>query len=262
VTQSVCDEEGDDYKDRYVAYLDLLGFKTQVESAERNPVERARLREILSLVRDTLCEIPSVGMRFTYFSDCIVFSANRTADGLWEIFESIEFLTFNLLQYDVFVRGGLVGGGAHHGKDFVYGTAINRAVELERYCAKYPITLVSQEIFDDAKNYGERFLARLFEDSPQRYFVHYLRQYAEYRRKPVYVGKAVMDDPGLRVIDFVCHRLNTSTGTVRAKAEWLRAYWNRTVAVHGVFSSIEPGVEERYISCGPTIMMLRIAGGG
>src|SRR5580692_5464230 len=52
-----------------------LGFKAQVERAEENLEQRAKLRDILSLMRDTLCESPAVGMRFTYFSDCIVLSA-------------------------------------------------------------------------------------------------------------------------------------------------------------------------------------------
>ena len=252
------EEALDDYKDRYVAYLDLLGFKTQVESAERNPAERVRLRDILALVRDTLCENPLVGARLTYFSDCIVFSADRTDQGLWHMFNSICALTFNLLQYDVFVRGGLVGGGAHHGKDFVYGTAVNRAYELERGCASDPMTLVSQEVFDDAKAYGEPHTKRLLEDSSQRYFVHYLSQYAEYRALPIYAGKVMLDDPGRRIIDFVCQRLNKDTGTVLTKAQWLRDYWNRTVAVQGVFGPIEAGVVERYVSHGPTIIVQRM----
>ena len=41
----------------------------------------------------------------------MVVSADRTAPGLWEMFQSIFTLTFNLLQYDVLVRGGLTGGG-------------------------------------------------------------------------------------------------------------------------------------------------------
>lgn len=259
VLQRVNFEADDDYTDRYVAFLDLLGFKTQVVSAERDPAKRIRLREILGLVRDTLCEIPSVGMRLTCFSDCIVVSTERTAEGLREIFQSIDILTFNLLQYDVLLRGGLVGGGAHHGKDFVYGTAVTRAWELESQYAKAPITLVSQEIIDDVKTYSEPFEEWLIEDSPQRYFVHYLRRYAEYQREPIYAGKVILDDPGQRVIEFVCQRLNTDTGTILAKAEWLRDYWNRIVAVHGVFGSIEAGMPERHISRGPTTMMRRIA---
>lgn len=253
-------DEVHDYKERYVAFLDLLGFKVQVEEAERTPSEWPRLREILALVRDTLCENPALGMHLTWFSDCIVFSADRTEHGLAEMIQSIDMLTFNLLQYDVFVRGGLVAGGAHHGKDFVYGTAVSRAYELESTCAKWPITLVSQEVLDDAKTYGVSFMEWLIEDETGQHFVHYLRRYAEYRHEPRYPGMVIMDDPAQRVIDFICHRLSRDEGSVLEKAQWLAKYWNRTVAVGGVFGQIAQGIVPKNTSRGPTLMVRRIVG--
>lgn len=255
-------DEANDYKERYVAFLDLLGFKAQVEVAEQSQAQAqwARLREILALVRDTLCENPALGMRLTCFSDCIVFSADRTEQGLAEMIQSIDMLTFNLLQYDVFVRGGLVAGGAHHGKDFVYGTAVSRAYELESTCAKWPITLVSQEVLDDAKTYGTQFIEWLIEDVTDRHFVHYLRRYAEYRHEPRYPGMVIMDDPAQRVIDFMCHRLNRDEGSVLEKAQWFAEYWNRTVAAGGVFGQIGQGMVPKDTSRGPTLMVRRIVG--
>lgn len=250
-----------DYRDRYVAYLDLLGFKVLVERAEREPDERTRLREALALMRDTLCHSPRLGMRFTYFSDCIVFSIDRTAEGLWETFQSLTLLTSNLLQFDILIRGGLVAGRAHHEEDFVYGTAVNEAYRLESRCAEHPMILVSQPVIDDANRYGNPFLEWLLEDSPERHFIHYLRQYAEYRREPRLAGMVILDEPASRIIDFVCHRLNTDAGRVLAKAQWFQAYWNRTVALHGVLGSIEAGITERRLSRGPTIGMRRIVGG-
>jgi hypothetical protein len=57
---------------------------------------------------------------------------------------------------------------------------------------------------------------------------------------------------------FICQRLNKDTGSIREKAEWFQAYWNRTVAVNGFFGRIEAGVTERYNSRGPTTMMRRM----
>lgn len=266
----------DDFQERYVAFLDLLGFKAQVERAERNIEQRVRLREILSLLRDTLCESPSIGLRFTYFSDCIVLSAQRTLAGLWEMFQSIDLLTFNLLQYDVFMRGGLTAGLAHHSEDFVYGVPLIRAYKLESESAGGPMTLVAQEVLGDARTYGPDLLRWLVKDTStcffarywrtirgaargERYFVNYLRRFAEYRREPRLPGEVVMDDPGQRVIHFVCKRLKSDTGSVRSKAEWLQAYWNRTVAKEGVFGTIEPGLAQQYVSSGPTIIERRLS---
>jgi hypothetical protein len=247
----------DDYEDRYVAFIDLLGFKKQVESAERNPSERAHLIELLTLVKDTLGENPYIGFRLNYFSDSIFLSAKRTPEGLWEMFQSINMLTQNLLQHDVMVRGGLTAGGTHHGRQFLYGTAVNRAVVLEHQ-ASNPMTLISAEVFEDANRYGPAHRQWIAQDNAGKNFVHYLIEYQAYRPTPIYQGMQFLERPGGRVIDFVCQRLNNHNGLVLAKAEWFQAYWNETVAVHGVFGRIEKGVTERYDSGGPVIGFRRM----
>jgi hypothetical protein len=165
-------------------------------------------------------------MRFTHFSDCIVLSTDRTAEGLWEAFQSINLLTFNLLQFDCLIRGGLDVGNAHHCEQFIYGTAVNEAHRLESECAENPITLVSQDVIIDASSYGPHYLEWLTEDSPNRHFIHYLRQYSEYRPEPRLPGMMIMDEPAKRVIDYICHRLNVDAGSALAKAQWFRNYWN------------------------------------
>lgn len=244
----------EDYRERYVAFLDLLGFKTLVARAETEPAERKRVREVLELMRDSLTQNPRLGLRFTHFSDCIVLSIDRTPAGLMEAFESINVLTSNLLQFDVLVRGGLVAGNAYHDKDFVYGTAVNRAFHLEHEVAQDPMILLSEEVVADANQYGTSHLAWLCTDPAQRQFVHYLRWYSDYRPELIYPGKPLLEEPAKRVIDFVLGRLALDTGRVLAKAQWLQAYWNDAVATKGVFERIDPGITPRYTSWGPTIM--------
>jgi len=237
IDQSVVGE----YEDRYVAFLDLLGFTALVEAAEREPNERARLRESLRLMRDTLGEHPGLGLRHTYFSDCIVISARRIPEGLWEVFHSIEVLTFNLLSCDVLVRGGVAAGAAHHTKDFVYGTAVVRAHSLESNSAIHPLTLLAPEVLADAKSNGPNFLRWLARDSAERYFVHYLLRFAEYRRESALPGTIMLDDAAEMVMHNIAQRLHTDGGSVLCKARWLQSYWNRAVGSQGVFRAIEGG---------------------
>jgi hypothetical protein len=135
-----------------------------------------------------------------FASDDSLYHRNmRTSEDLREAFESIHVLTFNLLQSNVLVRGGLVAGNAHHGSHFVYGTGVNRAYQLESEVASDPIILLSQEVVNDASQYGEEFLGWLCLDLNQRYFIHYLKWYAEYRHEPVYAGKVILDEPAKRI---------------------------------------------------------------
>src|SRR5438128_2722328 len=111
---------GEEYRERYVALLDLLGFKQLVENAETNPSDRENLIESLDLLRNTLCTHPAIDMRFSYFSDTIIVTTEHSPQGLWQLIASVCILTRNLLQNNVMVRGGITRGGAFHDEQFVY----------------------------------------------------------------------------------------------------------------------------------------------
>jgi len=245
------------YRAKYVVFLDLLGFRELVKKIGQDVLERHRAVEALKLVRDTLYQNPIIDLRFTYFSDCIVISAERNAHALWEIFQSIELLTFNLLQYDVFVRGGLAVGPMHHSNDFVFGTAVTEAYELESKRASSPLVLLAPEVAQDALRLGADFRQWLKEDGPSRYFVNYLLRYAEYT-PDLQPGKVVLTYPARRIAYFVAQRLTKDRGGVLEKAQWFQTYWNGTVAARGVLPPIEIGATPTTLDEEPTIIMRRL----
>lgn len=226
------------YKERYTAFLDLLGFKALVEAAENDANEQERLEEALALLSQTLCNYPRLGCRFTYFSDCIVITSDATPEALLQIFRSVETLTRNLLQVDILVRGGITRGGAFHSPQYVYGTAVNRAAGIEKDDAKGPLTLLSSEVYADAQAMGQTFLQWLETDGHDRFFVHYLMNYAEYHKTPALPGKVVLDTDAERIAFFISQRLLNDTGRVLEKAKWFQAYWNRTVAQQDGYAEI------------------------
>lgn len=148
-------------------------------------------------------------------------------------------------------------GRIHHSGDFLYGAAFQRAYKLESEVAVDPMVLLSEEVVEDAKKFGEQHMGWLVEQN-NRWFVHFLLEYALYRPTPIYQGMVIRERPGGRVINFICQRLNKDQGRVREKAKWIRAYWNETVAIHGIFGKIEEGVLERTDLGGPTIVMRRL----
>ena len=50
-----------EYKERYVAVLDLLGLKMLVDAAERDAKEQKRLKKVLVLLSQTLSNNPRLG---------------------------------------------------------------------------------------------------------------------------------------------------------------------------------------------------------
>jgi len=246
-----------DYREKYVVFLDLLGFGALVKKIGPDAMERHRVVEALKLVRDTLCPNAAIDLRFTYFSDCIVISAARTAHALWEMFQAVELLSFNLLQYDILVRGGLSVGLTHHSKDFVFGTAVIESYDLERYKASGPLVLLSPEVVQDAMKLGPDFTQWLKEDGPNRYFVNYLLRYAAYTPEQQ-VGKVILEHSAELIAYFISQRLNNDKDGVLEKAQWFEAYWNGTVAARGVLPRIEMGATLTKPQDGPTIIVRRL----
>lgn len=249
---------------RYVAFMDILGFKKLVERAEQDPQVMKDLLEALGFIKETLCEAPRVEMRVTRFSDCIIISAIRTQEGLQEMWNSIEMLTSNLLQIDVLVRGGLAAGNVFHDRDFVFGTAVNEAYWLESdkdNGAVHPMTLVSKEVMADMDRYEVPRTPVFLEDTPGRWFVNIFAPYAAHRADERVVGGMVRERPATRIQQFLRKRLLTDSGRVFDKARWMADYWNATVALNGILAPIHPDMPEVENLPGPTIGQRRIAAG-
>jgi hypothetical protein len=246
-----------DYRIKYVVFLDLLGFSDLVERIGQDVTERHRLVESLKLVRDTLCENPAIDFRFTYFSDCIVISAEHSPHALWQIFQSVQTLTANLLQYDILVRGGMTVGPTHHSEDFVFGTAVTEAYRLENKSADGPRVLLSGQVVDDVEALGPDFKQWLREDGDGRFFIHCLMSYAEYTSES-YVGKVVLTYPAQRIAYFIGQRLEKDQGRVLEKAEWFQRYWNTEVAARGVLPRIEVGSQPTLPPDSITIITRRV----
>ena len=128
--------------------------------------------------------------------------------------------------------------------------------------ATVPLTLLSAEVYEDAKAYGQPFLDWLQEDAPGHFFVHYLRSYAEYHDTPPLPGKVCLDDDAARVVHFISRRLQGHTGSILRKAQWFQAYWNRAVAKPGGFAAIQSGVVPECPEGHGTIIVRRLVASG
>jgi len=98
-------EDGYSYPEKYVAFVDILGFSDLVERADQDAELRKGLAEVLHVFQTTCGTIPAKGTRVTQFSDSVVITANRTEPGLRSILSGCEWLTMNLIQYAVLLRG-------------------------------------------------------------------------------------------------------------------------------------------------------------
>lgn len=156
-------ESAEPIKNYYIAYFDLLGYK---DFFKNNPDKvELFLENIHDAVRDTqsyMQEVSSspiagglgqLSIRVKIFSDNVLLCLEVGTSTL----ESVRFLTYMaivadiqrrfVLQYGLFLRGGMTIGALSFNDDFIFGQGLIDAVALEEL-AKYPRIIIGQTILD------------------------------------------------------------------------------------------------------------------
>lgn len=187
------------YQQKYVIFLDILGFSKKIESKNINYI-----LDILSVFREEinrnnfndipLCEMHNQdGFQYvdicfedfkkicgddfncTSFSDNVVISINpKQITARIDVIRFCQSLQFELLKKGVIIRGGLSYGDIYHESDIVFGKALVDAVAIEKKI-KYPLIGVdpiscleiindfrSMMFFDNAKMASVNFFQNMF----------------------------------------------------------------------------------------------------
>ena len=162
------------FEDRFLAFVDVLGFRDVVHQMAHQP-------ELFSTVRDTLKTLDRQsqrlrdhaerirnararakqkrvallglnrrGVEMTAFSDCYVVSQTFPA---WEVLAAVQALGSDLLARGILCRGAVVHGKAFHRDRVLFGPAVIEAYELEQGVAKYPRILVTEAVREAAWGY-------------------------------------------------------------------------------------------------------------
>jgi hypothetical protein len=229
-------EEGYSYPKKYVAFVDILGFSDLVERADRDAELRKGLAGVLHVFQTTCGTNPATGTRVTQFSDSLVITANRTEQGLHSILNGCEWLTMNLIQYAVLLRGGVAVGRVSHESHILFGMGVNRAYQFEKNGGPPRIGLAA-EVVSDLNSYplfnnSAVWMTDLRSGDPM---LHTLRQVEYYDAVPR-SGGIVWD----RTARHIAHLIKANAGDpdlpegARIKWIWLQEYWNHAVARFGI----------------------------
>ncbi len=142
------------YEERYVAFIDILGFKGMVNDSVNDEELFDQIRDTVSYIfenkknnEDEPLGLANVGRMISVFSDSIYLSCDASIAGSGvEILRDAVNLAVNLLWRGFVVRGGIACGKAVHTKEYCFGPAINKAYELESSFAVYPRILVDDSV--------------------------------------------------------------------------------------------------------------------
>ena len=142
-----------DFKEKFVAFVDILGFKSMVEAAERgegrptaelleilSSLERAKDKEFYVNDGPMICPDSSVVQKdldfeITQISDCVIISAEMSHAGIINLISHCWAIAFSLLRKGVVLRGYITRGSVIHKGNLILGTGYQKAYQREPMCS-------------------------------------------------------------------------------------------------------------------------------
>jgi len=159
------------YAERYVAFIDILGFSEHVRRSERVADDAQKLINVLNKTARTWIGTDlqpthddlGVDFRSTAFSDCIVLSEAVSPKALQYLLFRVSQFALDLLASGFLLRGAIAKGLLHHSERVVFGPAFLNAYDSERNVAKYPRIIVDRGTHEDFLDLPNAQLNEVFE---------------------------------------------------------------------------------------------------
>lgn len=149
------------YQERFVLFLDILGFKKMVEDIDKPKEQEKAFKKIIKAHADVFSAFQSfskiysdfnkdLDIQLAYISDSIVISClpyeNNQSWGALFIISAAFVYSRSLLKSKILVRGAIVKNRLFHKGNIVFGRALNDAYALERDISIYPRIIVERSI--------------------------------------------------------------------------------------------------------------------
>jgi hypothetical protein len=248
---STTSEKPEAFEERFVAFIDILGFTSLVARMEMEPQLFTALRDDLELIERQIHDLqehrrlhnrsnvgrhasflPHSDLEASAFSDCYLISDTT----VWQVVVAVQALACRLLKRGVLTRGGIVQGKAYHREAVVFGPAVIEAYLIERDVAKYPRIIVTEGVRE------EILLDPLISDRPL------LRQdidgcwFVNVLTPPVIKWRIVIAEHEeedaqtylIRVGEIIREKLVAEKPNIQhlSKLEWMRHHYNSVAAEH------------------------------
>jgi hypothetical protein len=239
VLTSACGHEALQYKNRVVAFLDILGWKQAVLSNGNEG------KDVVRMLGKTLAQLQGVTSHFnslkkllsedqkwpgdpvmTQFSDCLILSVENDSHGRETLQHALLILTSNLIQFGFLLRGGVTRGQIFHDGGLVFGPALIEAYELESKVASTPRVILSKEL---SAEWGGREIYGGFPWIPSgdgHLFFNFLPPFFG---NPFFIDQKLWQNHLIPIREMILRRAADSTcpEDVFSKYIWLASYFDK-----------------------------------
>jgi hypothetical protein len=143
------------YEERFIAFLDILGWRKQVEASKADQSLIRKLGAVLAHLKGASGKTILPLLEFSQFSDCIIISTLASEFNISKFLSAAMGINQVLLYLGFLVRGGITKGLVYHNGSVAFGQALTRAYDLERLSV-YPRIILDHDIeqlFLDSQNF-------------------------------------------------------------------------------------------------------------
>ena len=226
------------YEDRYLAFVDVLGFADLVNRSRSAPQIVEQLHQALYSLstRTRTARSELLRLEATSFSDTVVLSVPVGATELLRMVEIIDEFSVALLRNNMLFRGAIVQGPVLHTEDYVFGPALITAYRLETNISFHPRIIFDAPVFAVARS--EEELQRYLVADP--YDVPYLNPFARWESNEALGQDALSELVQLQSVIANGLMVGASSPSVGEKYKWLARKLNRFIAAAGARLALHP----------------------
>lgn len=176
-----------EYKDCYIAFLDLLGFKKLIADEETKCEDIVKVFDEIGkkcpvYINEEQRDLMDFSeLKKKIMSDSICLYVDSSVDNsLAGLISTCDYLQVRLLRRKppVLLRGAIIKGEIYAERDITFGPGLIKAYLLEEKTAKYPRIILTKELIDECKThdfYGKDYVkSYTYRDFDAFYVVDYL----------------------------------------------------------------------------------------
>lgn len=224
-----------EYKEHFVAFMDILGFKELIEKEECDFIYHI-FNEIHSNTKKRMNYngkdiLAYEHIKYKILSDSvIVFIDAEIDDSFSALLNICNGLQSSLANRDIpiLLRGGIAKGELYYENDIIYGKGLTKAYLLENNLARYPRVVFTGETLEAGKNVAKYMFpdfsmpSNYIKDVDSLYYINYLA-YGYLRTEEV---KRIFDN-----LIGLCNRTldRAMDENVREKYIWLLEYIEKNI---------------------------------
>lgn len=228
------------YENRYVLFLDILGFKKIIETTydkeEDKTDEIKKLYNSLKTITKTNINHGN-SKRVTQFSDSIVVSFRDVEiHEFSNLLDDISYMLFLLAFEGVLCRGAIAYGKFYHDHDYLFGPALVEAYETESKAAMYPRVIIDKSVMDVFKEKSKSLLKKssfkknfvdsyLVEDFDDKLFIDYFTNPINFADSiDIYINYLN------KLREVISNGLSKArSADIKVKYGWMKQKFNRTL---------------------------------